>query len=189
MGNREVLLEGAKRCLYERGYARTTTRDIVAASGGNLGSIGYHYGSKEALLDAALLDAIGELGERLLQLSGSDPAGLPEGWDRVMAEFKEHRPLLVAHVEAWAQIERSPDLRQRFRDFYAAELSKGAEHARALLPGLDIATARAVANVTNLLADGLVVQCLADPQELPSGKDIATGLRALANALDPQEQE
>ena len=187
MGNREVLLEGAKRCLYERGYARTTTRDIVAASGGNLGSIGYHFGSKEALLDAALLEAIGELSERLLKASGSDPAGLPEGWDRVMAEFEQHRSLLVAHVEAWAQIERSPELRQRFRDFYSAELSKGTERARALFPDLDVDTARAVANVTSLLADGLVVQSLTDPQQLPSGKDIATGLRALADSLDPQE--
>lgn len=42
------------------------------------------------------------------------------------------------------------------------------------------AVKRSVANVTNFLADGLVVQRLADPQELPSGKDIATGLRALA---------
>ena len=41
MGHREDLLEGAKRCLYEKGYARTTARDIVAASGTNLASIGY----------------------------------------------------------------------------------------------------------------------------------------------------
>lgn len=49
MGHREDLLEGAKRCLLEKGYARTTARDIGAASGTNLASIGYHYGSKEAL--------------------------------------------------------------------------------------------------------------------------------------------
>ena len=30
-----------------------TARDIVAASGANLASIGYHFGSKEALLSAA----------------------------------------------------------------------------------------------------------------------------------------
>lgn len=185
MGNREVLLDGARRCLYERGYARTTTRDIVAAAGGNLGSIGYHFGSKEALLDAALIEAIGELSERLLTLTGSDPAALPQAWDRVMAELASHRPLLVAHVEAWAQIERSPDLRRRFREFYAAELHKGAEHAHALLPGLDRETAAAVAAVTNLLADGLIVQSLIEPQQLPSGRDLATGLRALADALDP----
>ena len=29
MGNREALLEGAKRCLLEKGYSRTTARDIA----------------------------------------------------------------------------------------------------------------------------------------------------------------
>ena len=101
MGNREDLLEGAKRCLYERGYARTTARDIVAASGTNLASIGYHYGSKEALLDAALMAAIEELSELLAKL-GTDEKHLPEAWDRVMAEFDAQRPLLIAHAEASA---------------------------------------------------------------------------------------
>ena len=57
MGHKDDLLDGAKRCLYEKGYARTTARDIVAASGTNLASIGYHYGSKENLLNAALMSA------------------------------------------------------------------------------------------------------------------------------------
>jgi len=53
MGHREDLLAGAVRCLREKGYAHTTARDIVAASGTNLASIGYHYGSTKALLNAA----------------------------------------------------------------------------------------------------------------------------------------
>nr|WP_199834432.1 TetR family transcriptional regulator [Streptomyces sp. NRRL F-5755] len=47
MGHREDLWEGAKRCLLDKGYARTTARDIVAASGADLASIGCHYGPKE----------------------------------------------------------------------------------------------------------------------------------------------
>lgn len=53
MGHREDLLEGAKRCLLEKGFVRTTARDIVKESGANLASIGYHYGSKDALLAQA----------------------------------------------------------------------------------------------------------------------------------------
>ena len=52
MGNREALLEGAKHCLYEKGYARTTARDISTAAGTSLAAIGYHYRSTEALLNA-----------------------------------------------------------------------------------------------------------------------------------------
>src|SRR3954468_3637223 len=53
MGHREDLLEGAKRCLLEKGFVRTTARDIVRESGTNLASIGYHYGSKDTLLAQA----------------------------------------------------------------------------------------------------------------------------------------
>ncbi|MGH3910201.1 MAG: TetR/AcrR family transcriptional regulator, partial [Pseudonocardiaceae bacterium] len=65
MGNREALLAGAKQCLYEKGYGRTTARDIAAASGVSLAAIGYHFGSKEALLNAALMQATMEWGEEL----------------------------------------------------------------------------------------------------------------------------
>ena len=51
---RERLLQGASRCLQEKGYAETTARDIAAASGANLRSIGYHFGSTKSLLLAAI---------------------------------------------------------------------------------------------------------------------------------------
>ena len=64
MGHKEDLLAGAKRCLLERGYAGTTARDIVAASHTNLASIGYHFGSKDALLTEAMIELIGEWGKK-----------------------------------------------------------------------------------------------------------------------------
>ncbi|WP_063760902.1 TetR/AcrR family transcriptional regulator [Streptomyces rimosus] len=62
MGHREDLLDGAKRCLLDKGYARTTARDIVAASGANLASIGCHYGSKDVLMRQALVETVAEWG-------------------------------------------------------------------------------------------------------------------------------
>src|SRR5687768_12943490 len=55
VSHREDLIAGAIKCLQTKGYARTTARDITAASGANLASIGYHFGSKEALLNEALI--------------------------------------------------------------------------------------------------------------------------------------
>ena len=52
--HRDALLEAAKRLLRERDYGNITARDLVAASNTNLGSIGYHFGSKEALLNEAI---------------------------------------------------------------------------------------------------------------------------------------
>ena len=60
MGNREDLIAGAKRCLIEKGYARTTARDIAAASGVSLAAIGYHFGSKDALMNQAIYEFVGD---------------------------------------------------------------------------------------------------------------------------------
>src|SRR3954449_5592590 len=63
--HRDALLEAAKRLLREQGYARITARDLVAASGTNLASIGYHFGSKEALLNAAIGESFAEWTQRI----------------------------------------------------------------------------------------------------------------------------
>src|SRR3954453_5157186 len=108
MGHREALLIGARQCLEERGYARTTTRDIVAASGTNLASIGYHFGSKEALLNEAIGLAFQEGTER----GGPGPFPRPDAqplerlaasWTALRDSYDEHGPLRVAFVEALAQ--------------------------------------------------------------------------------------
>jgi hypothetical protein len=50
ISNRDALLLAAKKCLWEKGYNRTTARDIASAAGVSLAAIGYHFSSKETLL-------------------------------------------------------------------------------------------------------------------------------------------
>jgi AcrR family transcriptional regulator len=52
--NRDALLLAAKQCLLEKGYNRTTARDIASMAGVSLAAIGYHFSSKDALLTEAL---------------------------------------------------------------------------------------------------------------------------------------
>lgn len=151
-GHREALLEGAIRCIHEKGYARTTARDLVAASGTNLGSIGYHYGSKDELLRAAIFESFRRwympLIEAIEERDLRDVAGeLIEG-------LQEHRWLLVAHLEAVAAASRDEELRRfiadrygEFRDALAAKLGGGAAGAEQ--------AARVIA-----LLDGMIVQWL-----------------------------
>jgi len=56
--HRDQLVKGAIKCLQTKGYAHTTARDIAAASGANLASIGYHFGSTQALLNTAVFAVI-----------------------------------------------------------------------------------------------------------------------------------
>src|SRR5258708_23902010 len=102
MSHREDLLAGAVQCLREKGYAHTTARDIVAASGTNLASIGYHYGSTKALLNAAVLKAMDEFGEQMAQaMSAGDDGATPlerfeRFWERVIGSFRTSRPVWLA---------------------------------------------------------------------------------------------
>ena len=184
MGHREDLLAGAKRCIYERGYARTTARDIVAASGTNLASIGYHYGSKEALLNAALIEATGEWGDEMAVavagIDDPDPYRRFElAWDAVLATFENHRPMLAAHFEAVVQGVRAGDV----RDFLDKAMDEGRYGLAELFYGLDrevdAGTAWAVGCFLNAMLTGLMAQWLISPSRAPTGAELATALRAV----------
>jgi AcrR family transcriptional regulator len=196
MGHRERLLAGARRCLFERGYARTTARDIVAASGTNLASIGYHFGSKEALLNAAMIEAIDEWGEELKRalitdadVGSMDPIERFESiWTRVIESFEAHRPLWVATFEAFVQAQHSPELRE--------QLAAGHEEARfglaALFQGTDESmvderVAQTVGSFYVALMSGLITQWLLDAQRAPSGGAMAEALRTIVASVQRTE--
>lgn len=192
MGNREALLAGARRCLYEKGYGRTTARDIATASGVSLAAIGYHFGSKEALLNAALIEATEEWGEQLEQALGTviDPDATPierfeAVWTRVIESLAAYRPLWAAQFEIFAQIDHAPEV----REFLAAAQQRGRLGLAALLqnidPGAEQAKAHAVGGFYHALLSGLLVQWLTDPDNAPSGPELADALRTILSDIGP----
>ncbi|MFJ3714045.1 TetR/AcrR family transcriptional regulator [Streptomyces sp. NPDC090053] len=194
MGNREDLLAGARRCLEEKGWARTTVRDITAASGGvSMAAIGYHFGSREALLNAALIDAIDEWGThtgRTLATFGAEGATPAERyeamWDRIIESFSTHRTLWLASVEALAQAEHSENLRR----YLAGGQAQGRRGLAAILRGveedaIDDEAARTLGAVQMALLTGLMTQWLTGPDRAPTGADIVAGLRALVHIVGP----
>jgi AcrR family transcriptional regulator len=194
MGHREDLLAGAKRCLFERGYAHTTARDIVAASGTNLASIGYHFGSKEALLNAAMIEAIEEWGDEMGRAltPDADPAAAPldrfeATWTRVIESFATHRQLWIATIEAMVQAERSPEL----RSFLSEALQQGRLGLADLFQSGDAAddeqAAWRVGSFYQALMTGVIVQWLIDPQRAPGGHDLAEALRMILRSVQSAE--
>ncbi len=189
MGHREALLDGARRCLLERGYARTTARDLVAASGTNLASIGYHFGSKEALLNGAIQQCFDEYIEQITQIVFADPSATPlqrvrASWEALVSTFEQHRPLQVAFVEALAQAQRVPKLRVQLADCYERLRATVADMVCASVQGLPDSTARHVASFLIAVYDGLQVQWLLDPHRAPTPDDLMAALElALPAAL------
>ncbi|GGV54531.1 TetR family transcriptional regulator [Streptomyces longisporoflavus] len=199
-------MTGAKRCLQERGYARTTSRDIAAAANNApVGTINYHYGSKEALLNAALLETLMEWGTAVMgtpvgaegdapeQSEQSEQSARPDGpeplermWARIIGSSATDRPMLVASTEAFTQAERAPEIREQI----AAAYERARPEMAARLHGIDAdddpETARAVGSVHMALVAGLTQQWLIDPDYAPSASDVAAGLRVIARRLEEE---
>ncbi len=190
MGNREDLLAGARRCLYEKGYARTTARDIATTSGVSLAAIGYHFGSKEALLNAALMQAVEEWGEELERaLATTDDAPVEPlarfeaTWTRVIETFATHRPLWIATFEIFAQIEHVPQVREQL----AAAIQEARRDLAALFRSIDSTgderQVLAVGSFIHALLTGVLAQWLVDPEHAPTGRDLTDALRMTAAGI------
>ncbi len=187
MGNREDLLAAAKRCLLEKGYDRTTVRDIASAANVSMAAIGYHYGSREALLNEALFQAMDDWGDRVGRALAPDPdaantpaAQFESKLERLIGSFAENREFWLASVEAFMQAQRSPELRDQF----AAGPADGRRGLAAMVTGLpeDEVPAdlvRSIGAVQLALISGLMIQWLSDPEQAPSAADVLAGLRML----------
>jgi AcrR family transcriptional regulator len=104
-GHRAAILDAARHAFAERGYARTTLRDIAGRAGVTHGLITRHFASKERLFLAAVP------GNRdLEQVAAGDPATLP---DRIADAFVRRMETdavgdpLVALVRGAASDERA----------------------------------------------------------------------------------
>jgi AcrR family transcriptional regulator len=192
MGNREDLLAAAKRCLYDKGYTNTTARDIAAASGVSLAAIGYHFGSKDALLNAARIEAIEEWADELGRALGTDtdPDATPMErfeaiWTHMIELFDAHRPLWIASFELLAQLDHAPDVRQAVADAQQRARLGLAALFHHLDPALDQRTAWVVGAFYLALLPGVMAQWLIDPEHAPSGHDLADALRTIVAEVGP----
>jgi len=191
MGNREELIAGAKRCLIEKGFARTTARDIASASGVSLAAIGYHFGSKDALMNQALYELTGEWAEaleRALTESGAparDPARrFVSTLERTIESFGgSSHGLWAAQLELVSVMEHNEELRA----FLAGVQGEAASGLAELFLGIDQEkdpeTARTAGSVLHALLIGMMVKWFMNPKQAPSGPDIAEGIRLIADRI------
>lgn len=188
MGHRDELLAGARECLHDKGWSRTSARDVVAASGTNLASIGYHFGSKDALLAAALVamtrDCAAAVDAALTEAVTEDspaPAPTPldrfeRTWDRVVDRVARDERMVTATVEALAQAPRVPEVRDALAA--AADLTRE-DLALTFHADEDDGRTRALGAFYQALLIGTLVQWAVDPASAPSGRDLADALRVV----------
>ncbi|MET8829659.1 TetR/AcrR family transcriptional regulator [Streptomyces sp. NPDC004610] len=188
MGHREDLLEGAKRCLLEKGFARTTARDIVKESGANLASIGYHYGSKDALLAQAYVSLVGEQGDAFGPESGefaTPPGSLErfgEVWSGIIATMGPGSVWRLS-MEVLTMGDRMPELRDRLAEAQS-QAGRGLMGMLLGLPEEDFPDDQVdtLGKLYSTLMTGLIAQWAFDPKTAPTADELTAGMRSLIAA-------
>jgi len=196
MGNRDALLVAAKKCLLEKGYNRTTARDIASAAGVSLAAIGYHFSSKDALLTEALLLAFGEWDRDLQQAlrTSVSAAVTPQErfeatWAKVIATFETHRSLWIANFEIFTQMVSQSATREFLAgNLHAARTGLAAMFLNREESSISEHTSKTIGTFLHVLLSGLIVQWLIDPGSALSARDLTQALRSTAESLRPERK-
>ncbi|MZD04567.1 TetR family transcriptional regulator [Streptomyces sp. SID5785] len=194
MGHKEDLLEGAKRCLQEKGFARTTARDIVKESGANLASIGYHYGSKDALLAQAYLALVEEHADDFEGVGGfTTPDGslerFREVWSNVIEAMGKPGSIWHLGMELVVIRDKMPDVRdivaksQREGGSGVIPMFQGGEEPDADDPSVDT-----LGKLYMTLMSGLISQYMLDPETAPDADELTEGMRRLIDGTRQTER-
>lgn len=189
MGNREDLLEGARKAILERGLAKVTARDIATAAGVSLAAIGYHFGSKDRLVTEALTEGVGSgIGDRMesaIRDAGDDrPLGetVGETWDGMVAILRGHREDMMLSMENLVRVARSEESGQYMADASEHALVDLAAALRETHTDLSAEQARALAKLLFTLFQGIATLWLAAPTaELLDGEELTLAVDALKN--------
>ncbi|MEV6756330.1 TetR/AcrR family transcriptional regulator [Streptomyces sp. NPDC051214] len=194
MGHREDLLEGAKRCLLTKGFVRTTARDLVKESGTNLASIGYHYGSKDALLVEAFVALVEKAGDGFddapateSEAKGGSLERFEQVWANVLRDFPQSRSIWMLTFEVITQGERLAGV----RDLLVKAQREGRSGLAAAFTGIaesdlpdDVVETEGRFHTT--LLNGLMVQWLFDPQSATTAEQLTEGMRRVMGRMSQE---
>jgi AcrR family transcriptional regulator len=139
------ILQVAGRLFAEKGFERTTSREICTAAGTNLAAVNYHFGSRDGLYEAVLVEAHGQI-VGLDDLESIARSG-------VTAEVKL-RGLIALVVRRASAADLPWGLRVLVREFMSPSTHVNALLKQAVLPKLRVVLA-------------MIAEFLGVPQEHP----------------------
>ncbi|GAA2399108.1 TetR/AcrR family transcriptional regulator [Actinomadura vinacea] len=173
------MLDAARKCLFDKGYERTTVRDLASTAGVSMAAIGYHFGSKEALLNQALFEAL-DSGEALFGGAADGATSVADLWRGLVEAFSGNTTFWLANLETVMLALRDPEL----RDQVAEGLRQGRTGMARVITGIDEAelpeeTVRTLGSVQLALISGMMIQHLIAPQDAPTADEVMAGLAAL----------
>jgi AcrR family transcriptional regulator len=137
-GRREQILEAARACFSEHGYAATTIEQIAARSGASNGSIYHHFGAKDGILAALYTSALASYQDELLALlrahADDAEAGIRGAVRHHLAWVEAHPDetrTLFEHRQTLERTPRAGELRDQNRPVLAEVRAWMARHVEA----------------------------------------------------------
>jgi AcrR family transcriptional regulator len=191
-GNRDALLAGALKCIYEKGYARTTARDIASAAGTSLAAIGYHFGTTQQLLNHAVFAAAERWGDEMqarIQADARPPQTYLDRFTAIITEtigsIHDERPMWESMFDVLGQTRHVPEIHELLRDgLHAARTGNVAMFDGVDEDTVDERQERTLGAFYYSLTVGMAVQWLLDPEGAPTAEDVAEALRTIAARMD-----
>lgn len=184
--HRDKLLAAARELLREREYGAITARDLVAASNTNLGSIGYHFGSKDGLLYAAIGDALEEWSQATIDacahVASAGPDTLVTAVQHILDNHEAVRPYYQAFIAALARSAQSADLKIQLAEHYNRQRARVADTITELF-NLDHDNARGIASLVVALVDGLMIQSYVDKADAPTSSELPALVAYMATTI------
>jgi AcrR family transcriptional regulator len=141
----ERIIYAVERLLTESTDWSPSLRDITHAAGTNVASVNYHFGSKDALVQAVIERALAEHAcEQLTALEAATRSTPAAGIDEivrawmapVLAAFVDGRPSLITRVAAKVASDASAERRQLFRATHADVTNRFLELLSDRTPGV-----------------------------------------------------
>jgi AcrR family transcriptional regulator len=189
-----ALLGAAQQLIVERGYAGATVRELASAAGTNVAAINYHFGSREKLLNQAVLAFFLDWKDRAMDVD-VDPEAEPlqqfAARSRPLIDgIPAAQPAFIVALEALLQSRRSPELHRQLVEHYAEQRRRAVQSVAATPRGSELPPRflEVFASYLIAIADGLQLQALLDPDAIPTGDELAglyEGLAAAARAAAP----
>ena len=159
------ILDAAEALVAERGVDAVSLRAVNTAAGANVASAHYHFGSKDAVLEAVLRRRMRVLAARrdeLVATLARDPEPSPR--DTVAAlvtplvEFAEHDAAGLVYIRFLAALSRSAASRALIGDAFSVQYSRFVEQLERALPEIPVE----VLTFRLGLAGRSIIECLAE---------------------------
>jgi AcrR family transcriptional regulator len=180
--HRDALLSAARTLMRQSGRGEITARDLVAASDTNLGSISYHFGSKDALLDEAAKLVFEEWAQTVARTISADPdvppaTRLARALEMILDDFDAMRPYFLGFIQIVAGSERSPETCEQLIAHYRKQRGTVAKMiTQSFSDNIDPEDARHIASLLMSVSDGLMLQALIDPDDVTTSRQLMVAL-------------